>query len=122
MTIIAIIGFEEDDTIQRIVHEKYESGINSVMNSLRNSTEGPFTPVIKATFEIVEGGCIVDLFRAFCYLRDDLLPGYGLTPLKNDWFKGTDRQVIAATHGFLQVLAGTIDDGSLRRKNGDDNA
>lgn len=117
-TYIAVIGFAESGTPQRVVSYKYESAITTILNGLK-SQQGPFTPEVKCSFKIVDGGCLVDLFQAYCYLRDTALPNTGFTKLQNDWWMAPDsnQSVVATTHGLLQMVA-SVGEMEMVRKNG----
>ncbi|CAL9964641.1 hypothetical protein VPHD148_0088 [Vibrio phage D148] len=117
-TYIAVVGFKEEGTPQRVVAYKYESAITTLLNNL-SSKEGPFTPEVKCSFKIVDGGVLVDLFSAYCYLNDTALPKAGFTKLENDWWMAPseDQSVVATTHGLLQMVA-NVGEMEMRRKNG----
>lgn len=117
-TYIAVIGFVENGTPQRVVSYKYESAITTIMNGLK-SQQGPFTPEVKCSFKISDGGCLVDLFSACNYLCDTALPRSGFTKLQNDWWMApdNDQSVVATTHGLLQMVA-NVGEMEMARKNG----
>lgn len=114
---IVVIGFKEPNTPQRVIAYSYANAIDTIMNGI-NSQEGPFTPEVKCSFKIVDGGCLVDLFQAYCYLRDKSLPESGFIKLENDWWMAsTDNQsVVDTTHGLLQMVA-NIGEMEMVRKN-----
>lgn len=115
---LAVIGFKEENTPQRLVAYSYDNAITTIMNSL-SSKEYPFTPEVKCSFTVHSGGCLVDLFQAYRYLLDSALPDSGFTKLNNDWWAAPDDKssVVSKTHGLLQTIA-SVGDMEVKRKNG----
>lgn len=115
-TFLAVIGFVEENTPQKLVLYRYPSEVREAAQCMAGN--GPYTPVVKASFKLSDGGCLMNLDAAYHLIQDSILPESGFTQLENDWWHHPDKYIISITHRVLQTIA-TVSDGSMDRLNGE---